>query len=925
MSVEMPAAETPADAADPDQKPSPDGAAEGLAERSGGSAPALTEEVFQADAYSVYAVVVTETIETKYIDAEGATWRIEVGYGADAAIPAGSTLQVSEVEGEEREDYLTRTAEAVGEMKVITLARYFDITILDAEGNPVQPETPVTVSATLADATQDEVQAVHFTDEALALVTAGRTEEEAVTFDAESFSVWGIVYTVDFHWEVDGKTYTFTLPGGGYVGLEALVEVLGIAGEAPAEAAQAPAEAETDVLSIEEADAPKAYAVPKVTLDVTPSEAARNFVAGVQSVEFSTPGLLSVSPVEENTTVAELVERLGLQVEYSAWLTEADIAEINAQSVEAGDWALISAAPFDTEETLTVTMNTGETFDIRVTDAQLTTMVIDARGDTWEITVTYDERAGIPEDARLVVREILPEDEAYQDYYQQSLKQICVVNTDSEWTEAEEAADGAEEQVVEFAASYDNYAHIFDIEIWVDDAKVEPAADVSVSIKLLDTPEDDNHDLKVVHFGKDGLEVMELGENDDAQTGTFELSFLTDEFSVYSVISVTNWNLGSVLGNGPYALVTGIAKDPGATTGYSQTWGQDYFTIIVNANAMMGHDGVVAIPETSDNTSWVEKTKGLGAEGVHAWTDANGNHFVGGGATQWGFESVGNGKYRIFTQESGTRRYITHNGKEVSLTNNQGYATSFTITPTADGTVYIHDGNMYLRNNAGNANNDTGWSAWVNRNYIMDDNGQRGDDYKFRLCKESDDFDSFSARKVSASAITTNANYVIYRRLVDEQGYEALYALAHDGTFVRVYDGGDTIYWRETDKNIYWNYQMSNYPVLFTRDPTTNAPIYINPNHSTGQTLSTTAAGLTLIGKDNGDYSTAIECWDQAAYDYAGLHVTADNNGAVSLSTGTRVAETSDQFLFAVASEMPGATAEVVDTVDSDSLGIKIT
>jgi len=34
---------------------------------------------------------------------------------------------------------------------------------------------------------------------------------------------------VDFHWEVDGKEYEFSIPGGGFVSLQHLVEVLGIA------------------------------------------------------------------------------------------------------------------------------------------------------------------------------------------------------------------------------------------------------------------------------------------------------------------------------------------------------------------------------------------------------------------------------------------------------------------------------------------------------------------------------------------------------------------------------------------------------------------------------------------------------------------------------------------------------------------------
>ena len=94
--------------------------------------------------------------------------------------------------------------------------------------------------------------------------------------------------------------------------------------------------------------------------EVEVSEATKKFVADVESVEFSTPELVWVGNVDENSTVGGLKEANGLEVEYSAELTEEQIAEINAQTVEAGDWALISMQPFTSEETLTVTMKNGD-------------------------------------------------------------------------------------------------------------------------------------------------------------------------------------------------------------------------------------------------------------------------------------------------------------------------------------------------------------------------------------------------------------------------------------------------------------------------------------------------------------------------------------------------------------------------------------
>lgn len=152
---------------------------------------------------------------------------------------------------------------------------------------------------------------------------------------------------VDFHWEVDGKMYDFSMPGGGFVSFRNLIEVLGIVNG-------------TDKGKIEDyADAENVG---------TSEEYIGQFLADVNKLEFSDPELVSVSKVEENTTVGAIKDALGLVCEYSAELTEEEIGQINTTEVTAADWALISLKAFDTEENLTVTMKDGEVFTIRVTD-----------------------------------------------------------------------------------------------------------------------------------------------------------------------------------------------------------------------------------------------------------------------------------------------------------------------------------------------------------------------------------------------------------------------------------------------------------------------------------------------------------------------------------------------------------------------------
>ncbi len=192
-------------------------------------------------------------------------------------------------------------------------------------------------------------------------------ETPSVGFTADSFSVYVIVYTVDFHWEVDGKVYDFSIPGGGFVTLQQLVEVLGISNSdayyEPAQSNDIPSE------KPENTDSQSQTVLSLAGVQI--SDKTRDFVADVLKVEFSNQELMWVGKATEESTVGGLKDANGLECQYSAELTEEQIAEINSGSVEAGDWALISVQPFENKEKLTVIMRSGDQFVINVTDAQI--------------------------------------------------------------------------------------------------------------------------------------------------------------------------------------------------------------------------------------------------------------------------------------------------------------------------------------------------------------------------------------------------------------------------------------------------------------------------------------------------------------------------------------------------------------------------
>jgi len=275
----------------------------------------------------------------------------------EGALPEGTTMQVQAVKAKEIKDAVEKalTKEDAGTLDKVQAV---DITFLDADDQPIEPAAPVNVKLTskqIAKAVKADQQPLiaHIDDEGKAELVDTLTDDELadrditradneLLFDADAFSVYAIVYTVDFHYDVDGKTYDFSIPGGGFVSLSDLVAVLGLANDVAADAANAFANSTPD-----------------------------QFVAAVEKVEFSSPNLLSVNKVEKDTTVGAFKKSQGLNCEYSEELTQDQIDDINAQPLQAGDWVLISHAPFESEETLTVTMKTGEVFTVQVTDAAI--------------------------------------------------------------------------------------------------------------------------------------------------------------------------------------------------------------------------------------------------------------------------------------------------------------------------------------------------------------------------------------------------------------------------------------------------------------------------------------------------------------------------------------------------------------------------
>ena len=449
----------------------------------------------------------------------------------EGALPKGATMKVEWVPQKKLDTDLIDEAVAKKTDGKVNGYQAVDITFRDADGNEVEPAKKVTVTLTSGKLASDDTKPVlvHVESEKEAIERSeaqGKKEveieaqvvkpltakqlkkrdladrDDQLVFDSDQFSVYAIVYTVDFHYSVDGKTYDLALQGGDAVSLREL-----LAG-----------------------------------LKVFEAKDADYFMDEVKSVEFSDTSLVAVAQVGEDITAGELRERFGLEAQYSAEVTDEQIAAMDAKRFEPGDWALLSLKPFDSEETLTITMANGDVLTIKVTDAQLKKTVISDKGDTYEITVTYGEDAQIPEGAELKVREILPEDDDYESIY----------------SKAEEALE--EEKETGLTAPV-----MFDISIEASGEEVEPAEGsmVDVEIRLVKSIFDEKDSSDTDEAAEDGADSSEampysvfyngmaivedgqiVGEDGQSEVGTeegngFDVVHLADDGSAAVIDDLT--------------------------------------------------------------------------------------------------------------------------------------------------------------------------------------------------------------------------------------------------------------------------------------------------------------------------------------------------------------------------------------------------
>ena len=454
-------------------------------------------------------------------------YMVTASYGPEAGFPVGTALKVREIMPGTPEYalYSGMTDEALNEdWSEITLERYFDIAFVKDDVE-LEPQAEVDVQITFRDKIEEnedtEVAAVHIENNEATVIESetdsqvvAKHDDEAidtVTFTSDSFSVYGVVQKkkiITKILEAGGQTYeigvTYTqeaeIPEDAQIKVEEIPEgsdLYNAYKKQTAAALNADDVRLPGLYDISIVDAEGNKVEPKAAVNVAFKLLNDETTEDIQVVHFKEE--IPQELVEAEAQLQETAEQTEVQIEPLA--EEDKIASEEIQASVEGD-----AVTFDTDS-----------FSVYAFAYTIVTYYKVASGETYKITLNYDENSGIPTGAELNATEILPGNERYDEYVENAIRAA---------SDKTDENDESEKSLPEI-----QYVRFFDIEILAGGQKIEPNGNVSVTIELADIHIVDNIELAVVHFANEGTEVIDAQYEDDI------IQFDTDSFSVYGVLT----------------------------------------------------------------------------------------------------------------------------------------------------------------------------------------------------------------------------------------------------------------------------------------------------------------------------------------------------------------------------------------------------
>ena len=219
--------------------------------------PAITLEQDEAakqggiDVPAAEMDVDADQAEADGLSFEGEGYQVNVAADAKAGLPSDTQVAAQEITSEDA-DYEAWSDEALkaiqdqegaDQIGGLKFAKFYNIT-LASDGTEIEPSAPVDVTITYDKALKvndaDHIRIVHLVadkkgnlepqvlDPSDVQLAIKGNKMSAAAFPAESFSVYAIVYTVDFHYEMNGETFDYSMEGDGSILLSELLAALSI-------------------------------------------------------------------------------------------------------------------------------------------------------------------------------------------------------------------------------------------------------------------------------------------------------------------------------------------------------------------------------------------------------------------------------------------------------------------------------------------------------------------------------------------------------------------------------------------------------------------------------------------------------------------------------------------------------------------------
>ncbi len=353
--------------------------------------------------------------------------------------------------------------------------------------------------------------------------------EEAVPHHAgveslkNSFEELETYFAAEDYTPVPGDIVFYDRDGDGrpnHVGLVAALEEIPVEPESTEESTEESTDESTDESSEESTEA------------LLPEEEK------IENTELTKPGAEAEEPTETSEEAAEpeSTEATEEPSETSAEATESteESTEATEESAEESTepetiWLLtaiegncdkaVKEVTYDlTDETILGYMSLAKAQEVYILNGgELSTELVHqltSEGEDYTVTVYYSDAALIPAGSTLTAREILPGEEAYDDYISRSREAL--------------AGYGIGE------------ARLFDITILDENgAEVQPATDVRVDISYANGFSASAAGYQAVHFGAEGTEVLPVQTQEDEEGAVTGFTHTQSGFSVTVIAEIT--------------------------------------------------------------------------------------------------------------------------------------------------------------------------------------------------------------------------------------------------------------------------------------------------------------------------------------------------------------------------------------------------